>query len=269
MGSSDTGYCNVWVEGDAGRGSQEVGSCLVRFIKNHLDKDVEDLVLWSDSCGGQNRNIKIVTMLKAVLNGHPTLKTITLKFLEPGHSFLPNDTDFSKIEYQLKYHERIYTPEEYINVMKICKKLKPLRVYRMQKQDFISVSKFEKKIVSRKTFTTKEKVNWLRTKEILLKKEAEHSIFMKSVDRPFQELDIGKKIKGMYLPISEEDFVLLWPNGKEIAQAKLNDLTSMFELIPKDCLGFYKSLKGNMNVVDDVDGFGCEPDFEIMFPEEE
>lgn len=70
-----------------------------------------DLVLWSDCCGEQNRNIKIVLMMKSVLSSHATLRTIRLKYLESGHTFLPNDTDFSKIESQLKYHDRIYTAE--------------------------------------------------------------------------------------------------------------------------------------------------------------
>ena len=36
----------------------------------------------------------------------------------------------------------------------------------------------------------------------------------------------------------------------------------MFHLIPKDCLDFYKSLKGKESE-EDVDGFGMEPDFEV------
>lgn len=72
-------------------------------------------------------------MLKATLQSHPSLKTITLKYLESGHTFLPNDTDFSKIEYQLKYHQIIYTAEEYIDVIKSCKKKNLLQVYRMKK----------------------------------------------------------------------------------------------------------------------------------------
>ncbi|CAK1590203.1 unnamed protein product [Parnassius mnemosyne] len=268
-GSNDVGYCNIWVEGEAGRGAQEVGSCLVRFIKNDLSHEVEDLVLWSDCCGGQNRNIKIILMLKAVLDSHPRLKTITLKYLESGHTFLPNDTDFSKIEYQLKYHQRIYTPDQYINVIKSCKKKNPLKVYRMQRNDFFSTSKMEKKIVNRKTFVTKAKVNWLRTKKILLKRDEKYTIYMENTDGMFEELNIEKRLRGKRLEISEEDLVLLWPNGKEIAQAKLDDLKSIFDFIPKDCLDFYKTLKGNDNITEDVDGFDCVTDFELLIEQTE
>lgn len=60
--------------------------------------------------------------------------------------FLPNDTDFSKIETALKHQQRIFTAEEYIDVIKNRKKKKPLQVYRMKKTDFYSTHKLDKKI---------------------------------------------------------------------------------------------------------------------------
>lgn len=121
-GSDDQGHCNVWVEGEAGRGSQEVGSCLIKHVMERLKPNVKKLILWSDSCGGQNRNIKLTLMLKALLNDHPTLQEISMRYLEPGHTFIPNDTDFGRIESVLKLQQKLYTPEDYIRVMKECKK---------------------------------------------------------------------------------------------------------------------------------------------------
>lgn len=82
-----------------------------------MNHNIKDLILWSDSCGGQNRNIKIVLLLKTIFNNNSELDTITLKYLYPGHSFLPNDQNFSDIESALKYQQRFYTPQDYINVM--------------------------------------------------------------------------------------------------------------------------------------------------------
>ncbi|GBP47066.1 hypothetical protein EVAR_29669_1 [Eumeta japonica] len=113
--SNEKGYCYVWAEGEAGRGAQEVRSCLLNYIDDKLPKNVDHLILWSDSCGGQNRNIKLTLMLKAALQSHQTLKTISMRFLEPGHIFLPNDTDFGKYESCLKGHQRIYSVDDYIN----------------------------------------------------------------------------------------------------------------------------------------------------------
>lgn len=82
-----------------------------------MNQNIKELVLWSDSCGGQNRNIKIVLLLKTIFNS-TELNTITLKNLYPGHSFLPNVRNFSDIESALKYQQRLYTPQDYINVLK-------------------------------------------------------------------------------------------------------------------------------------------------------
>lgn len=263
--SDDVGHCYVWVEGEAGRGAQEVGSCLLKYIDMKLRPSVEHLILWSDCCGGQNRNIKIVLMLKAILSSHHTLKSISFRFLESGHTFLPNDTDFSKIETALKHHQRLYTAEEYMEIFKTCKKKKPLQVYKMQKIDFYSIEKIEKNIMNRKKFTDKSKVNWLSTKEIKIEKDKMFSIFMRSsLEEDFKELLIDKKVKGEVRPIKKSDLCLLWPNGKPIAPPKLADLQSMYQFIPEDCLQFYRTLKSSDEIIDDIDGFGREPDFDIQ-----
>lgn len=101
-GKGNKGYCYVWF----GQGAQEVKSCLLHHIERNIEKDTqEQLILWSDSCGGQNRNIKFTLMLKAALESHPSLKIIHMRFLVSGRIFLPNDADFSDIETALKHQQ--------------------------------------------------------------------------------------------------------------------------------------------------------------------
>lgn len=59
----------------------------------------------------------------------------------------------------------------------------------------------------------------------------------------------------------------LWPNGKSIPEAKLNDLKSLLHLIPEDAQGFYKKLTGDVTVEDDIDRFSGEIDFEVELDE--
>lgn len=83
--------------------------------------------LRADSCGGKNRNIKVVLMLNHLLYTFPNLNSISLKFLVSGHSFLPNDTNFAFIEFALKKLVRLYTAvDDYILVMKTCNNKKYL-----------------------------------------------------------------------------------------------------------------------------------------------
>lgn len=264
-GSDDQAHCNVWVEGEAGRGSQEVGSCLYKHIIERLgDSGVKNLILWSDSCGGQNRNIKLTLMLKALLNDHPTLETIRLRFLESGHSFLPNDTDFGRIECALKLQQRLYTPEDYMQIMQVCKKNKPMQIQRMKTEDFLSSANLEKKITNRKKATDGSKVSWLNTKEIMLKKEDEFSIFMRSnLDDDHIQVNIKKSLRGNTGLLTKQAMDPLWPNGKPIPEAKMIDLKSLLHLIPDDAQECYKKLTGNTTVQDDIDGFSGTVDFEL------
>ena len=55
------GHCFIWNETIAGRGAQEVGSCLWKLIDN-LPQTIKDIRLYSDSCGGQNRNYPLSTI---------------------------------------------------------------------------------------------------------------------------------------------------------------------------------------------------------------
>ena len=91
---------NVWLEGDGKRRSREITSCLCATIKEHtVLKSSEELVLWSDSCGGQNGNITMVAfLLRMVFDDKLSVNKITHRIHESGHSFLPNDQDFGLIE---------------------------------------------------------------------------------------------------------------------------------------------------------------------------
>lgn len=46
-------------EGEGGRGSQDVASCLVKHLAKFASTH-EHIILYSDSCTGQNRNINII-----------------------------------------------------------------------------------------------------------------------------------------------------------------------------------------------------------------
>lgn len=50
-------YMYVWHEGLASRGPCEIGSCLLHYMKKYVT--TTNLIMYSDQCGGQNRNIKL------------------------------------------------------------------------------------------------------------------------------------------------------------------------------------------------------------------
>lgn len=106
----------VWNECEGKKGSAEIGSCLLEFAENCKTKGGH-LVIWSDNCAGQNKNINLIYFYQyLVLKGYFT--SIDHKFPEVGHTYLDSDRDFGRIEKVMRKHENIYVPSEYVSIMK-------------------------------------------------------------------------------------------------------------------------------------------------------
>lgn len=56
------GYCYMWTESDAKRGSNEIATCLLKFMTLMKDSGIKAFSFYSDNCGGQNRNRFIYSM---------------------------------------------------------------------------------------------------------------------------------------------------------------------------------------------------------------
>jgi len=122
---------------------------------------------------------------------------ITQKFLESGNSFLPNDADFSDIEKRKKFHPQIYHPQEWCNVMTEARsKSKPFEVVTMQPDDFFSTKPLELGITNGKRDTNKDKVNWLKMRQIQYRRSDPKSLFYKcshSIEEDWKQLDLEKR----------------------------------------------------------------------------
>ena len=66
------GTCYIWDEMQGKRGSSEVSTCLFLHLNSIVNKTsgVEEVTLYSDTCGGQNRNQYVASCL--VHCSHPT-----------------------------------------------------------------------------------------------------------------------------------------------------------------------------------------------------
>ena len=88
--SNDKGYMFMWPKSIASRGSEEISSCLLKYLKLRQSNATE-LILFSDACGGQNRNIKIACLwLYVVASPDFSYTTVDHKFMISGHSYLPD-----------------------------------------------------------------------------------------------------------------------------------------------------------------------------------
>lgn len=87
-----------------------------------MPPEIESVVMYSDKCGGQNRNRNIMAAMLYVVNTTNTkLQTIELKYMESGHSYLEADSIHATTERE-KRHKKIYIPEEYKLIIQMSRK---------------------------------------------------------------------------------------------------------------------------------------------------
>lgn len=89
-------YFCTWTEDVAKRGSVEVLSRMFRFLESLAFKK-KQLVIWSDSCAGQNKNFNTICFYQ-LLVAKGLVEIIDHKFPEIGHTYMDSDRDFGRIE---------------------------------------------------------------------------------------------------------------------------------------------------------------------------
>lgn len=88
----------IWHEAVGERGANEIASCLYKHLKDHLPNTIKTIILYSDTCAGQNKNSIVAAMFTYLMQKKTTLKEVHHKFLIPGHTHLECDSDHSVIE---------------------------------------------------------------------------------------------------------------------------------------------------------------------------
>lgn len=94
-----------WNETTHAKGGNEIISAVYYFLQNFVIPEyIKTLRIVCDGCSGQNKNTGIISMLgKWLYTEAPRhLKRIELIFPVVGHSFIPPDRVFAKIENTLK-----------------------------------------------------------------------------------------------------------------------------------------------------------------------
>lgn len=134
MCTSDA-VCYVWHEGEGGLTASEFCTCVCDFLTENIES-FDSIILWSDGCGYQNRNVILTNALMQFAKEHN--KSITQKILEKGHTQMEVDSVHAKIEQRLKPRsmkgskrnpKKIFCPADYVEEMKMARSVpSPYRV---------------------------------------------------------------------------------------------------------------------------------------------
>lgn len=142
--STKSGFMYCWDEVNGSKGSQEIAACLVKHIEARA-RLANHVVMYSDTCTGQNRNWKTaMTLMRLVQSEDNNIEVIDQKFMQSGHSYLPNDCDFASIE-NFSRMQQIFTPDDWYSVIARSRKKNPFHVTVMSNDDFFLLTTYLKK----------------------------------------------------------------------------------------------------------------------------
>ena len=252
----DMGYMYLWNESTASRGPDEIASALMHHVKNYVT--TENLTIYTDCCGGQNRNFKIAMVWNyLVQSAKYNVSCIDHKFLQTGHTFLPNDQDFGLIEKNKRFYRDVFVPHDWVRVVKTARKEKPFVVTELESTHFVNIEELLKTCVNRKVNADRNKVEWLKIKWMHFDAEHRNVMFFKYSTNPdvcFTAVDFSKRVKGRPKSIENIELPALYPNGRAIPRAKLVDLKALLKFIPSVNHKFYRCLKCDNAAHDDGGG---------------
>lgn len=130
-------FCFLWDETQGNIDATNFASLLYQFLEQHkaTHPDTTTVILYSDSCGYQNKNtILSNTLLYASVKFE---LTIIHNYLEKGHTQMEVDSAHSLIERRLKNRD-IYLPTDYISICREARPSKPFNVKYLQYGDFLN-----------------------------------------------------------------------------------------------------------------------------------
>ena len=238
---------HMYHEAIASRGSQEVGSCLLKHLKA-MNSTAKHLILFSDCCGGQNRNINIVCLLLHIVsNIDINFTTIDQKFMVSGHSYLPNDRDFGSVETARRRASHLFIPDHWYELVRTARRTNPFCVMEMKSSDFFALKELTKAIVNRKTNTDHNQVEWLKMRWNRVTKDKPLEFryrYSHNTLEVWKTVDLRRRSKGRPVDLGLHALNPLYLGPRQICAKKLADLKVLLSFIPPTHHGFYTSLNG-------------------------
>ena len=138
-------FAVLWHEGLSARKASDVASSYVKFL---VKSECSDPILWCDNCSGQNKNWTLYTALVTAVNSDWGPESITLKYLEKGHTFMGADSIHGVISKKMKKCSEIVTFPDLVDVVDSAGKyIKPVV---MEVSDFYQFQAGNRARVSKK-----------------------------------------------------------------------------------------------------------------------
>lgn len=109
-------YAVLWNETISGRRQEDIISAFRTFFVSK--RDAKEIFIWADNCAAQNKNWAFMCFLVHIVNSELiSTETITIKYFEPGHTFMSADHFHHQVELSMK-NKKIYDFEDFVDAVK-------------------------------------------------------------------------------------------------------------------------------------------------------
>lgn len=111
-------FAALWNETVSGRSQEDIISAFRSFLVHK--RDAKHIVLWVDNCAAQNKNWAFMCFLVDIINSQLiAADSITVKYFEPGHTFMSADHFHHQVEMSLKKKKKVYDFDDFIDSVKM------------------------------------------------------------------------------------------------------------------------------------------------------
>lgn len=259
---STKAICYMWYESIAQRGSNEIASCLYKYLEQL--GHVKECIFYSDSCTGQQRNLPFSTMC---LYAVETLEIdqITHNYFERGHSQMEGDSVHARIEKATKRQD-ILIPFEWMMAVRNAKVNEPkYSVCEIKTEDIKDFKLMSTATVgNRSKAVDGSKLEWRKVHSFQYRKSEPNRIYFKNDFRSeFNHIEICRANLRRKVNLSSiKDFELqrAYTDKIPISEKKYKNLINLCKqnIIPPRLHKFYQELPHGKTVdSDDSDNDEC------------
>jgi len=238
---SETASMFIWCEITAGRGSNDIASCILQYLKN-VNVSAKTLRVFSDNCSGQNKNFNILSLWQYLI-ADGSFEEIIHMFPVSGHTMMPCDRDFGDIERKLRKIKCVYTTSEYVEHIKASRAKNRFNVTEMTADKFVNINAVATAMTKRTITTDKQKIDFRQVSQFRFTKDKPQQVQVKlSHDDSEQWKLISFQKRGR--PVKLQDIVLppLYAGPRSVPKAKADDVKSLLPYVPPICHEFYNGI---------------------------
>ncbi|XP_022197121.2 uncharacterized protein LOC111054395 [Nilaparvata lugens] len=213
-------------------------SCVIDFLENRWNKDEKTpIVIWSDGCTSQNRNVIMANALLSFSKEHDV--EIQQKFLEKGHTQMEVDSIHAMIENKIN-NQPIHLPSDYIRLA-ACARSNPSPIEQKElTYDFVkNFAKADLLMYDSIRPGRKPGDPVVTDIRVIRYKDGEISVKTKSFDNEFLAIPQRKR-RNTVAKLAQ--FKQLHKEPLKITKTKWTHLQQLKSVIPTDCHPFYDTI---------------------------